>query len=240
MRTRDRVVIGMVNDGSINSQLVIDLMQIIRNRPERFDSFIQVSNIGLLTRSRNVLVKNFLEQSDASWLLMMDADERLTLDTFDKLVDAAHDKDRPVISALVFAAFFDDDGALRPVPTIYRNIETGFQAIDDYPIDTVIKIDGSGTGCLLIHRDVLLTLQENATNHQGKDWAWFVDGAIEGRWFGEDLLFSKRLASLNIPLHAHTGAICAHSKQFWLDERHHLPFREAAISSTKVAPTPGE
>jgi hypothetical protein len=232
MKNKDKIAVGMVNDGSINANLVVDLLQIRGKRTERFDCFIQVSNIGLLTRSRNLLVKNFLEQSNAAWLLMMDSDERLELETWDKLVFAAHEKDRPVVSALVFAAFFDNDVSLRPVPTIYRDLpESGLQAIDDYPIDEVIKIDAAGTGCLLIHRSVLLELQAKATENQGKDWAWFVDGAIGGRWFGEDLLFSKRLGSLGIPIHAHTGAICAHNKTFWLDQRHHKLFRDAAIDS---------
>jgi len=236
MKIKDKVAIGMVNDGSINANLVIDLIQISRKRSDRFDSFVQVSNIGLLTRSRNLLVKNFLDQTSASWLLMIDSDERLELETFDKLVNAAHDKDRPVVSALVFAAFFDDDNHLRPIPTIYRDLpESGLQAMDDYPIDEVIKVDAAGTGCLLIHRSVLLELQSKATENQGPDWAWFVDGAIAGRWFGEDLLFSKRLGSLGIPIHAHTGAICAHNKTFWLDQRHHKPFREAALESKSKA-----
>jgi hypothetical protein len=234
MKSGDKVAIGMVNDGSIDSNLVIDLIQISRKRTNRFDSFLQVSNIGLLTRSRNLLVKTFLDQTDAEWLLMIDSDERLELDTFDKLVDSVHDTDRPIVSALVFAAFFDDDNHLRPIPTIYRDLpDSGLQAMDDYSENELIKVDAAGTGCLLISRQLLLLLQENATENQGQDWAWFVDGAIAGRWFGEDLLFSKRLASLGIPMYAHTGAICAHNKKFWLDQRHHKPFREAAIESKK-------
>lgn len=232
MKTKDKVAIGMVNDGTIDANLVIDLLQIRGQRMDRFDSFIQVSNMGLLTRSRNVLVKNFLEQTNAAWLLMIDSDERLSIETWDLLVQTAHDKDRPVVSGLVFAAFFDSDESLRPVPTIYRMLaDGGLQAIDDYPENSVIEIDGMGTGCVLIHRSVLLILQNKATEHQGKDWAWFVDGSINGTWYGEDLLFSKRLKSLEIPMHAHTGAICAHHKKFWLIEAHHKPFRDAAIEN---------
>lgn len=233
MKSSHKVAIGMVNDGKIDANLVVDLLQIRTRRGNQMDEFFQVSNIGLLTRSRNLLVKTFLDQSKADWLLMMDADERLTIETWDKLTEAAHDKERPVMSALVFAAFFnDEDASLRPVPTIYRDLpESGLQAIDDYPLDSVIEVDAVGTGCLLIHRSILELLQEKATENQGKDWAWFVDGAIAGRWFGEDLLFSKRLKSLNIPIHAHTGAICAHNKSFWLDHKHHRIYREAAIES---------
>lgn len=233
MKSGDRVVIGMVNDGSVAAELVVDLLQIRGKRMDKFDSFIQVSNIGLLTRSRNVLVKNFLEQTDAAWLLMFDSDQRLTLDTFDLLVQTAHHKDRPVVSGLVFAAFLDDNDNLRPVPTIYRMTEHGLSCLDDYPLNEVVEIDAAGTGCLLIHRDVLLKLQENATDNQGKNWSWFVDGAINGTWYGEDLLFSKRLKSLDIPIHAHTGAICSHKKTFWLNDEHHKPIRDESIKELK-------
>lgn len=234
MKNNERVVIGMVNDGSIAAELVIDLLQIRGKRMDKFDSFIQVSNIGLLTRSRNVLVKNFLDQTDAAWLLMFDADQRLSLETWDLLIKTADKNERPVVAGLVFAAFTDDNDNLRPVPTIYRMLpEYGLQCLDDYPKNQVIEIDAAGTGCLLIHRSVLLELQEKATENQGKKWSWFVDGAINGTWFGEDLLFSKRLKSLGIPIHAHTGAICSHKKNFWLNDEHHEPIREQKIKELK-------
>jgi hypothetical protein len=230
MKMSDKVCIGIVNDGKINGQLAMDLIHIARDPLGKLDHMVQVANIGLTTRSRNVVVKNFLEEVDTPWLLLIDADERLPLDVFHKLIATAHDTERPVVSGLVFAAFFDEQDMLRPVPTIYRMTENaGLQPIDDYPIDTVLEVDAAGTGCLLIHRSVFEKMREEATPNQGKDWAWFVEGAIDGTYFGEDLLFSKRIKSLGFPIHAHTGAILKHRKEFWLDERHHFPMREAAI-----------
>ena len=224
----------MVNNGTINSLLAMDLIHIAREKNGHFDHMVQVGNIGLTTRSRNVVVKTFLETTDADWLLMIDSDERLSLDAWHKLIDAAHDKDRPIVSGLVFAAFFDGEDGLRPVPTIYRmDPEKGLEAIDAYPINELIEVDATGTGCLLIHRSVLLDMQKQATPNQGKDWAWFVEGAIDGTYFGEDLLFSKRLKSMGYKIHAHTGAILPHHKQFWLDDRHHIPMRNHAIQQSQ-------
>ena len=235
MRMKDKVCIGMVNNGTINSMLAQDLIHIAINPSQRFHNLVQVGNIGLTTRSRNLVVKTFLETTNAAWLLMIDSDERLSIENFNKLVDAAHDKDRPIVSGLVFAAFFDNDDALRPVPTIYRmDPEKGLEAIDDYPIDELIEVDAVGTGCILIHRDVLLEMQKQTTPNQGKDWAWFVEGAINGTYFGEDLLFSQRLKSMGYKIHAHTGAILPHHKQFWLDERHHTPMRDHAIQQNQA------
>jgi hypothetical protein len=234
MRAKDKICIGMVNNGTINSLLAQDLIHIAIDPSQRFHNLVQVGNIGLTTRSRNIVIKTFLETTEASWLLMIDSDERLSLEVFKKLVDAAHDKERPIVSGLVFAAFFDNEDALRPVPTIYKmDAEKGLEAIDAYPLDEVIEVDAVGTGCLLIHRSVLLEMQKQTTPNQGKDWAWFVEGAINGTYFGEDLLFSKRLQSIGYKIHAHTGAILPHHKQFWLDERHHTPMRDHAIQQTQ-------
>ena len=224
----------MVNNGTIDALLAMDLIHVAREKNGHFDHMVQVGNVGLTTRSRNVVVKTFLETTDADWLLMIDSDERLSLDAWHKLIDAAHDKDRPIVSGLVFAAFFDDHDGLRPVPTIYRmDSEKGLEAIDAYPINEIIEVDAVGTGCLLIHRSVLLDMQKQATPNQGQNWAWFVEGAIDGTYFGEDLLFSKRLKSMGYTIHAHTGAILPHHKQFWLDERHHAPMRDHAIQQAK-------
>jgi hypothetical protein len=213
----------------------MDLIHIAREKNGHFDHMVQVGNVGLTTRSRNVVVKTFLETTDANWLLMIDSDERLSLDTWRKLVSSADDTQRPIVSGLVFAAFFDGQDELRPVPTIYRmNMETGLQPIDDYPLDKLFEVDAVGTGCILIHRNVLLDMQKNATVNQGKDWAWFVEGAIDGTYFGEDLLFSKRLKSMGYKIFAHTGAILPHHKQFWLDNRHHTPMRDYAIQQNQA------
>ena len=228
----------MVNNGTIDSMLAQDLIHIAIHPSQRFHNLVQVGNIGLTTRSRNLVVKTFLETTEAAWLLMIDSDERLSIDAFTKLVDAAHEKDRPIVSGLVFAAFFDDEDGLRPVPTIYRmDPEKGLEAIDAYPENQLIEVDAIGTGCILIHRSVLLEMQKQATPNQGKNWAWFVEGAIEGTYFGEDLLFSKRLKSMGFKIHAHTGAILPHHKQFWLDERHHIPMRDHAIQQAKATET---
>ncbi len=235
MKTKDKVCIGMVNDGSIDSLLVLDLLQVIKQKDSKFNHFIQVGNKGLTTRSRNVVIKTFLETTDCEWLLMIDSDERLSPENFNKLCDAAHDKDRPIMSGLVFAAFFDGEDALRAVPTIYTDDpETGLSPMDDYPENKVIEVDATGTGCLLIHRKVFEYMRENANPNQGKDWAWFAEGAINGTYFGEDLLFSKRLRSFGFKIYAHTGAILPHHKQFWLDQRHHKKIRDFALEQDQT------
>lgn len=222
MKSRDRVCIAYPHSGTISAELSLNLITIARERRERFDSIVAVGNTSLLVRTRNVIVKQFLDDTEAQWLLMIDSDQKLPLDAFDKLCEAVHDKDRPVVAGLVFAAFWTDQQELLPVPVIYRwDDAEGITPMHDYPTDQVVEIDAAGTGCLMIHRSVFEKMREMATDNQGPDWCFFMDGPINGRWYGEDLLFSRKLKAMGIPIHAHTGAILPHNKDFWLDDRHH-------------------
>ena len=235
MKSGDTVCIGLVTNGSINDKLVVDFLA-ISAQTKRFESILTVANIGTTTKSRNIIVLNFLNTSSAEWLLMIDSDERLPLEAFHKLINAAHDKERRVVSALVFAQFGDDEQGLRPVPTIYRQLEgAGLQAMDDYPLDSVIPIAAAGTGCLLVHRSVLEEMRKIGSPNMGTQWCWFFEGAIEGTYFGEDILFSKRLSAMGVQMYAHTGAILQHQKKFWLDDRQHAAFREAAIEASQAS-----
>jgi len=221
MRSRETVCIAIPHDGSIDAQMTMDLVALMRERRPRIDSLQMVQGLGLLARTRNIIVKNFLDQSHADWLLMVDSDQTLPVDVFDKLIDTAHKDDRPIVAGLVFAAFYENE-ALRPVPAIYNiSAEGSMIPIDDYPKNSIFQVDGAGTGCLLVHRTVLQAMRENASPNQGTDWCWFFDGALEGRWFSEDLLFCRKANALGFPIFANSSAILGHHKQFWLDERQH-------------------
>ena len=231
MKSTDSVTIGIIHPGSIDAVLALNLVQIAKIKGSHFSEFIQVQGKGQIARNRNKIVVEFLRQTNSEWLLMIDSDEALPITAYKKLVDTADDRTRKIVSALVFADFEDENGNKRPIPTIYFHTpETGNVAIDAYPDNQVLEVDAVGTGCLLIHRSILLDIQKNVTAHQGADWCWFFEGAINGIWFGEDLLFSKRMKSLGHSIFVHTGAIVPHHKDYWLDERHHAPIRDHSLS----------
>lgn len=224
MRSRDKVAIGWIDPGQVDGMFALSVMNVYGERRDRIEGLLRVRAGGLLSRGRNELVANFLEHTDSQWLLMVDADEQLGIDAFDKLVGAVHDRDRPIVAGLYFGAW---PGEFYPtaVPLIFRSVpeSTRFQSITDYPADSVIEVDSAGTGCLMVHRSVFETFQEHATPHEGKTWCWFRDMPVNGDWFSEDHYFCARARELGYRIHAHTGATLAHHKDFWLTERHHRP-----------------
>lgn len=220
MRSGDRVVIGYCDPGEVDGAFCADLFTLAGSRPARLGPLLRVEGTGLLSRIRNELVATFLDRTDAEWLLMLDTDHRVSVRTFDLLTGAASYGSAPVVAGLYFAAF---RGGLypRPVPTIYRDTPAGLVPLDDYPADSLVRVDAAGTGCLLVHRSALEKVRAAAPPAH-RAWAWFADGPTDdGRWLSEDLTFCARLRAAGVPLHAHTGALLPHRKAFWQSAEHH-------------------
>lgn len=219
MRVADRILIAWPDPGTVDGAFAYDIANLYAERRDRILGLLRLKG-GLITRQRNEIITTFL-QTQAQWLLTIDSDQRISIPTFDKLVDAAHDRDRPVISGLVFAAY-QGDLYPTPVPTIYRNAPDGFFApIHDYPTDQLIQVDSVGGGCLLIHRTVLETIRDSADPALGGAWCWYQDGPVDGKWLSEDHYLARQITSHGYPIHAHTGAILPHHKSYWLTDRHH-------------------
>jgi hypothetical protein len=222
MKSAHKVSIGSCDPGTVNGAFAYRLIQLAQARSARLGPFVRVKGSGLLSKQRNRVVKQFLDGTKSDWLLLIDSDEQLSLEAFDKLLETAHDKERPVVAGLVFAGFGIEGAPYpKPVPAIFQDAPEGFLPLYKYDKDSVFEIDAAGTGCLLIHRSVLEKMRETADANQGTDWCWFWDGPVDGNWIGEDLLFCRRIKALGFPIYVNTGAILPHQKSYWLDERHH-------------------
>ena len=227
MKSAHKVSIGSCDPGTVNGAFAYRLIQLAQARSARLGPFVRVKGSGLLSKQRNRVVKQFLDGTKSDWLLLIDSDEQLTLEAFDKLLETAHDKERPVVAGLVFAGFGIEGAPYpKPVPAIFQDAPEGFLPLYKYDKDSVFEIDAAGTGCLLIHRSVLEKMRETADKNQGTDWCWFWDGPVDGNWIGEDLLFCRRIKALGFPIYVNTGAILPHQKSYWLDERHHQLWKD--------------
>ena len=218
MKSSDRVVIAWCDPGKVDGSFAYDLIALNRARPDRLHpAVIRAIGGGLLSRTRNQVVKAFLD-TDAAWLWMVDSDHKLPVASFDRIVEAAHEQSHPVVAGLYFAAY--DVGAPypRPVPCAYRMDDQGrFMPIDMIDPPGLHRIDGAGTGTLLVNRRVFEAMRD-AVDDGLKDWCWFQDGPLgDGRWLSEDLTFCARVAESGFPIHVHTGAVFPHHKQFWQD-----------------------
>lgn len=220
------VSLGWCDPGQVDGEFAVALAMLAAARTPVLGPMIRVEGAALISRLRNQIVSTFLDRSDCEWLLMLDSDMVLDVRGFDALLAAANAGERPIMAGLYFGAFQGEGLYPDPMPMIFRKRDTGYQPVHAYPANRVIEVDAAGTGCLLIHRGVLEAMRESATADEGKDYCWFTDGPVNGVWVGEDIAFCMRAALHGFPLHAHTGVVLPHRKQYWLGYEHHRAHRQ--------------
>lgn len=139
-----------------------------------------------LPKARNIIHNGFLESSNLPYLMMLDSDILFPPSMLARLI--SHNK--PIVGGW----YKNKKGTNHPVvydfisePTNFRHRETQGDGLE--------KVDGMGAGCWLMRRDVAEKL--------GKDPYDMVSG-------GEDLVLSRKLMQLGIPLYVDWSMNLAH------------------------------
>ena len=170
--------------------------------------------------SRNKVAEVMLDQSDAEWLWIVDSDMGFEPDALHRLLGTADAAERPVVGALCMGTQqIASDGMggwhIRTFPTLYawaadaRGVE-GFTESAHAETGAVVRVDGTGAACLLIHRSVL-----EKTRTVGDGWfdqARYADGTL----ISEDLSFCFRIRQAGLPLHVDTSVRTSHHKSVWI------------------------
>jgi len=219
MKKSDKVAIGWCDPGQVDGLFAADIYNLAGSRKDRLGALVRNEGSGLLSRMRNELVRNFLNECSEPWLLMLDTDLTFPVAAFDRLCAAADATERPVVSGLYFAAWRHELW-LTPIPIVFhRAPEVQWLPVFEYPRDALFEVDAAATGCLLVHRRVLERIRDNAPENVGPDWAWFLDGPVGGRWVSEDLMFSERIKANGFPIWCDSGVLLQHRKSVLLGER---------------------
>jgi len=178
---------------------------------------------GGIVQARNDTVKQFLE-TGSDWLWWIDTDMGFAPDTVDRLIAAADPVERPIVGGLCFMnRELGPDGMggmfVQPVPTIFDwwndQVGGGFKANQDYDRDQLMRVAGTGSACILIHRNAL----EKIASKYGRSWYSPVQSTVDGSWLSEDLSLCMRAAACEIPVFVDTSVKTSHWKHMWLDER---------------------
>jgi len=151
--------------------------------------------------NRNQMVKTFLDKPNAEWLLMIDADCCPQRDIL-KMVE----RDKPVVSAITAIS---KGGVPRPVVLKNENGNYRVMGINEFYEKTqekeVVNVDGVGTGCLLIKREVLENIEP--------PWFSFVYNEHGGLELGEDFYFSKKVQQNGFDMYIDTKQLCSHFRK---------------------------
>jgi hypothetical protein len=210
MEEPKNVSLGFIHGGTVRVEFMVSVMNVIANP---FINNMSNSSAGpLIALARNNLVARFLERGQEDWLWCLDTDIVFSQDCINQLMAVADPVNKPIVSALYYTIM---NG--RRAVTIYdENPEfpETFDSPIDYPDSEVVKVDGTGAGCLLIHRSVLEKIYED----NDKEQCWFREMVINKKVIGEDLSFAVRARRSGFPIYVHTGVQVGHIKSIMFGE----------------------
>lgn len=206
------VIACLVTAGQIDYELHAGLV-----RTERFDrdqgwlnycGELKQGSGANISKSRNEVLRRFLDETDAEWAWLLDSDMVLKEDTLPRLLCAAKVSNAKVIGGL--CCMIGSDG---PIPTIFQLGDPAKGEVTrvmlDYPDNTVIQVAATGMACLLVHRSVLEHFREAFPN---RNYPWIYEDEITGQWVSEDVMFTLRCNEAGFPVFVDCTTHVGHSK----------------------------
>lgn len=217
-----KVLLSNLNPGNVRIEFLASLINLFIWDLNHDRNLAEITpqgagpNLGIY---RNSAVDHFLT-TDNEWMFFVDSDIELPPDALDKLLAVASPDEYPVVSG-VYVMMLDE--GMRP--SLFDRIETEVEVdgqmvkkLDmvprtDLPTDNPItEVDGTGAGCLLIHRSIL----EAMLSVYGRPVPWFGEMVFDGVVHGEDFTFCIRVRQMGFPIIVNTDVQCGHVKSTML------------------------
>lgn len=204
-----KVWVGNVNPGHVSTGFADSLAQMAAADLHKewgcYQGKIAHRSGANVSLPRNHVVRDFLDETDGDWLLLIDSDMVFPPDTIVRLLTAACAADTKLIGALCVAV--DEHGAW---PTIYHPAPGAVTRLQlDYPDDTILQVYATGAACLMVHRDVLEAVRAAAPS---TTYPWFEEREIRGRWVSEDIVFCLRVGELGFRAYVDCTLKIGHEK----------------------------
>ena len=152
---------------------------------------------------RNALVRHFLT-TNKEYLLFIDSDTIPEVDVPEILLK--HKK--PIVGGLYNLLMTDKNGQMVSRPSGFSLIIEGrplHEGVSVRPKTGLQRVSITGTGIILIHRDVFSKIEQPWFEYSWKDKEHIV-------FDGEDVYFCKKCEKVGIPIYCDTDAIGLHQK----------------------------
>jgi hypothetical protein len=205
------VSIGWVSPGNVENFFCKSLATVILENPELIKNIVTVDG-NVLTVVRNILIDNFLKNTNTEWLLMVDSDVGFSSHDIYCLLDVAKSKNVKIVSGIVFLQRGPWESPI-PEPGIVKfSDEHTVKTIWDFEKESVFEIDGGSLGFVLVHRDVLIDMNDE------RSFPWFFQNEESQVWQGEDITFFRRVKEKGYKVFATSKTNLYHIKKIALNK----------------------
>jgi hypothetical protein len=176
-----------------------------------------------IARQRDKVINHWYDGNKSDWLLWVDSDVVISVDTFKLLWDNRDVTERPVLSGVYFTTDQPEESLMTPMPTLFNFVESngnvGITRVHPLPKNKLMQVGAAGMGYVLMHRSVVDRIRALLP-----DVPLFADIGHGKDFMGEDIYFFALCDKADVPVYAHTGATVPHMKRFSFDEHYYDAF----------------
>ena len=110
-----------------------------------------------IARQRQTLFDNWADTLKTDWLLWVDSDIVLTIESLRRLLEAADKDTAKVISGLYFVSSEPEKSLMKPIPCAYKFINNmeNIESLTNLPNDQIVEADATGMGLILMHKSII-------------------------------------------------------------------------------------
>lgn len=196
---RPRIYIGIPHTGTMTIELGMNLLQWVNSG--KYDIFIYpLGHRRPVDAARNEIVEHFLSKPEYEFLFMIDAD----MYGSEELLDMCK-LDVDIVAALMFMW---KNGEV--IPLVLKQVEDGYKAFQEFRMNSMIEVDATGTGAMMIKRHVLEAMKPPYFKYTYTD-----AGLLE---LGQDYYFCAKARAAGHIINVHTGFVSHHYQRIDLKD----------------------
>jgi GT2 family glycosyltransferase len=204
------IAIGWADYGSVKSEFMFSVANTVKydSQKRNLISDIIGATASAVSRGKNSVFESFIN-TDAEWLLMMDADTIWHEELIYNMYDIANKNGVDVLSAIYLIRPNGEKSLL--IPAAYQN-EDGRDVeidLDKLINEEIVEVSWTGGGAFLINRKAVLSAHKK--NKNGISF-WFKEG-IGDDYCGEDYFLFNSLKDAGYKIYCTPQVQIPHIKQ---------------------------
>lgn len=170
------VAIGVIADDKVDSDFVRCLLQLLGQRGGDIKGRVVYTQgaAGRLDVARHVVTASFMNQTDADYLLWLDADMQFTIQDYDHLVEAAREAEKKEQPCLISGLYARTDGSF----CVFDLEDSRYHAVDPHNLAgrRWYEPDGVGLGFCIVPRTLFLDLGGPTDDNR---LPWYENAGVE-------------------------------------------------------------
>lgn len=195
-----RYVIGYCHAYTVDSIFHDSMLGLAMMHPQDFAGVISTESATYLAWARNLIAGRFLDETKAEYLLFIDTDQSFKPNLFEALVRHADE------NTIVGARYFGFNRRNRAVSPMFNDMD--MKPWDNHHDNALLEVGAMGTGCMLIHREILKTVPP--------PWFHYREDGLT--IMGEDFAFCVKAREHGVRLLVDTSITLPHAKGILIDE----------------------